>query len=232
MIPGTLNRNSRTGLGGSPAPPSPRGLVEHILVGGLPRCGSSLTMQMLDAGGMRVFGSFPSYEGDVDVAELAGAWRALEEPHVIKVIDPLAMVAVKIEIPPASRVIWLCRDFEQQARSQIKFFRASTPGLRIDAKRARGKLLQSLRTDTFKSLEMLGLHLGYARSDRDLSGRVLRVNFETLIARPAETASLFAGFLGRPDLDIERMARQVRKRGPEARARLLEYELVAAGGIL
>lgn len=90
-----------------------------LLVCGFGRCGTSLVMQMLAAGGIPVTGRGPSHEEMPPGAYRHNAdfWRSQYSGRAIKVLDPA------IRRPPAGlnyRVIWLERDFWQQALSQIK----------------------------------------------------------------------------------------------------------------
>lgn len=69
-------------------------MSEPVLVCGLGRCGSSVTMQMLQAGGYQTFGDWPDFE-----PEEAGSSRNI--PHLLSLIDTSA---VKILDPHISNV--------------------------------------------------------------------------------------------------------------------------------
>ncbi|MHB8286386.1 MAG: hypothetical protein ACYDD1_17175 [Caulobacteraceae bacterium] len=69
-----------------------RKLKPTIIVSGLGRCGSSLTMQMLNAAGVHCVGSFPSFEGPECEAFQEGfitaeRWAAVAG-RAVKLLDP------------------------------------------------------------------------------------------------------------------------------------------------
>ena len=87
------------------------------VVAGFGRCGSSLVMQMLAAGGMRTpYSSFPSYEIPHGIKVLMGELYG----GAVKILDP------HVHQPPKGHVyrfIWLDRDPVQQAKSMAKFWK-------------------------------------------------------------------------------------------------------------
>lgn len=85
-----------------------------IVVSGLGRCGSTMVMKMLDAGGLPVIGNKVSYE-DMRCIEVTKASKWLEEAqgHGIKILD------IQRQSLPGEfqyKVIWVRRDFKQQAK--------------------------------------------------------------------------------------------------------------------
>src|SRR5690242_18079420 len=92
-------------------------MIRPIIVSGLGRCGTSLVMQMLDAGGIPCHGPFPAYEPD-DVGVGRDLAKLLAIPKAFKMIDPHRDAL--FPSMQGVRVIWIDRDFEEQARSQVK----------------------------------------------------------------------------------------------------------------
>lgn len=91
------------------------------IVSGFGRCGSSLVMQMLNAGGMKTVGHYPSFEdpiANVGGPLLGGSTEvaALIDGCAVKILDPHSG-----RLPPWEyRVIWCKRAHLQQAKSQVK----------------------------------------------------------------------------------------------------------------
>ncbi len=90
------------------------------VVCGFPRCGSSLTMQMLEAAGVPVVGSFPAFEDRRVLAPIERGWFASLSGRAVKILDP------QLNVPPPevpTQFLWLRRDHHQQAKSTLKFLR-------------------------------------------------------------------------------------------------------------
>lgn len=175
-----------------------------ILVCGFGRCGSSLMMQMLAAGGVPTTGKWPDYEdGHAGVigGSIDAAWLESVRGHAIKVLDPH-----RVSIPRGDYgAIWLDRDPMEQARSQAKFLSlmAGIPSNRHTTR----ALAASYATDKPKAL----------RSLRDAGAGILHMTFEDLLdpCRLRDAVTALAAFLGhRRDLDEVAMLRAVRPRGP------------------
>jgi hypothetical protein len=170
-----------------------------VLVCGFGRCGSSLVMQMLEAGGFPVAGSFPDFECEqVNLARgiVDRAWLDSIEGHAVKILDPH-----KIVLPSrAYRSIWLDRDATEQAKSQVKFLKLR---MGISGNRSTVKGFAALnRRDRPKAMAALCA----AGSDRTLT-----LAFENLLSYPFGCAKSIAVHLG-AKLDLEAMARAVRPR--------------------
>lgn len=179
-----------------------------ILVAGNGRCGLTLMMQMLDASGFPVRGSFPGYEDDPIGSPLNYSGVA------IKVVDPLLW-----KMPDVPwRCIHLTRNPGQQARSAIKFLRAMT-GMRIPA-------------NYHAFAEGIVRNVAQFRALLKSKGvESLEVAFEQLLADPVAEFIRVAEWL-QCDLDVAAAVRQVRNRKPECLDGLLEIQLVDAGGLL
>jgi hypothetical protein len=110
--------------------------------------------------------------------------------------------------------VWIDRDVEEQARSQIKFLRAM--GVPADANRKNIRaFVAGLRSDRMKSLATL----------HRLKAEMTFITFEDLLQSPRLTAKAIAGAMGAP-IDIERMIAVVRPRSPTCFPGMLEAELM------
>lgn len=157
--------------------------MKSILVCGLPRCGSTLTMRMLAAGGLPTIGTEPDYEDDcmlwgrVSVATLDAI-----EGKAAKLLEPQRVTA-RIFDPDRVCVIFLRRDAVQQAASHIKMLRWA--GRRVDdSRRARRLMEASLRSDTARATAML----------RRSGCQSLVMPFEYLVSAPHQAAHYLAAF--------------------------------------
>lgn len=184
---------------------------EFVFVSGFTRCGSSLVMQMLSAGGMPVFYDFdmgyPAFETHFNTAgEIHGDMIG----HATKWLEPLR------SMPPCAaadaRTIWLTRNHREQAKSTIKF--ATALGLERSLAPSTARLSKSYDRDEIKS-----------RDEWGRIGPVLVVEFEMLVSDPKPEALRIAEFVGR-DLDIGAMVDQVIPRSSRCLSYLLEAELI------
>lgn len=143
-----------------------------IAVAGLGRCGSSLTMQLLDAAGFPTVGSFPAYEDDDHLAEMA--WHPSFGGRAFKFIDPHRWHALP---PTIDLLIWLDRDVGEQAASQIKFALFFQSGGRITTgtRQQRREMAGLLRRDRERARKVL---------DAVKVGRRIDLTFESLLCDP------------------------------------------------
>lgn len=162
------------------------------LICGFGRCGSSLVMQMLEAGGMPVTGAYPAFEHP-ETLNRGGAWLQQQVGKAVKVLDPQ-----RGGLPhgPKYRVIWLDRERTEQGRSQAKFVRLmmGLPGGRQTAR----AFAQSYVHDRPKAHAVF----------KAAGAPVLCLTFEGLLRSPYEAADLIAEFIN-PDLNAQAMARVV-----------------------
>lgn len=184
-----------------------------VIVAGLGRCGSSLTMQMLAAGGYPVVGEYPAFEPDS-----VRALRRQDNPPLY------AGRAVKLVFGSAwdwrtshrdALVLYCVRDPDEQAKSQIKFaslMQEITPDLSSPMVRRMRKLL---RKDDRRARDWL----------RPRAGEWLDVPFEDTINRPLAAAAGLAAFLG-GDLDVSAIANAVRMRTARCHPTLFEQTLL------
>lgn len=178
--------------------------ANHHAVGvcGFGRCGSTMLMTMLVAGGCPPAGhTQPPYEHDPATLEgrnLGG--------RCVKLLHGGAMA----EIPdgtPTWRFVWLDRDPVEQARSHLKFLTAFTATSRL-------RELAALES---------GLAASYAADRPVLLGALRRVgpvtliDYERTLAQPRKTAKLLRRWVW-PGLDVDAAAAVVHVRDGRCRA--------------
>lgn len=168
-------------------------MVETVLVCGHGRCGSSLVMQMLEAGGFPVYGEYPAFEPE-DVGFGRDMESLLHIGKAVKILDPQISAWPKRFI---ARVIWLSRDPKQQAKSQLKFLKTCNPELRGVPDNAWRELARSYKSDTRDAQRIF-----------DLAGvPMLILRFEVLLRSPLSAAVELSKFVG--GIDVERAAKVV-----------------------
>jgi len=175
-----------------------------LIIAGCARSGLSLTMQMLEAGGFPVFGTWPAYE-DYQLGEIPwGRCRG----KAVKVVD------THRQWPPPDnhRVIVLRRNLAFQALSTVQFM--SLMGWPATSTTDKRRLRKSIAQDR-KQIEQWAA--------RQVAWMLL--DFEQLIQQPLQSAREIEHFL-KTDLNLDAMARQVRPRGPEPQGCRIELELL------
>jgi hypothetical protein len=187
-------------------------------VAGLGRCGSSLTMQMLAAGGLLCVGSFPDFEVDeVNNRPVDRAWFAAQDGKALKWLAPHE-TPVPHDVPKA--VIWLTRDHEQQARSQYKLLRSAFTIVKPPSRRDVRAMASTLHADE-------------RRIWKSLERAPATFRFEELLRLPHHSAERIARFVatwGGPTLDVDAMAAAVIDRPPHCLPhRDIEAQLVSRG---
>lgn len=169
-----------------------------IIVAGLGRCGSSMTMQMLYAAGIICVGQRPAFEDDHCLQRIEAKWLSQQSGRAVKILDPQ-----RVGIPRGvdCAIIWLDRDAKEQAKSQIKFVEA-LDGIRIPTGAWRS-MRANLRADRAKAMTIIARH------------PVLKLSFEGMLGAPRLHAEQIAEFLA-PWFDlvdrIDFMATAVRRR--------------------
>jgi hypothetical protein len=178
-----------------------------LFVAGLGRCGTTMVMTMLDAGGFPVSGPRPAYEpaerweaGRPDMP-----WLSAQQGRAVKWLDPTRNFTLPGRLPVRPVVILLTRDAREQARSQIKLI-GDMVGL--VSKRAAAKGMErSIRRDVPLMRAKLGA-----------SAIVYPVEFEAVLVNPHWAArklqSIVAEHFG-ADFDEEVAQRVVIRRRPE-----------------
>lgn len=182
-----------------------------LFVSGFQRCGSSLVMQMLAAGGMPIVHDpemgYPSYETTLN---LSGAPLDAYDGHALKWLEPLHVAAPPVPFNVAT--IWLTRNHKEQSRSAVKFMRA-LPLTSADAR----SFKKSYDRDERPSVDVWRKR-----------GPVLVLPFERLLREPgvAEEIALFVEANGGLILNPVPMQREVRPRGVACLPYLLEVQLI------
>lgn len=178
-----------------------------IVVSGFGRCGSSLVMQMLAAGGVPCLGDYPAFES-----------RAMAKSgEAIKILDPHRANPTPYAIPPGACVIWLDRDPSEQADSLVKFTRILM-GFSYNREQRRA-LVRQLRADREQAMRAIGTR------------PKMIVPFESLLSTPAAWAKSIGAFVGLDGFDIIAAAGQVRLRSPKCASGLdMELDLMGSRG--
>lgn len=185
-----------------------------IVVAGLPRCGSSLTMQMLDAAGVPVVGEFPAYEPDGIEGQITPEFLEAHPNAAFKFLDPHLK---RLPVGPRYRFIFLTRSRRQQALSQMKMLRlmGMLQGSVTDAQMQMHE--ESLANEERKSLDMVRQH----------EGLTVVVRFEDIIARTESAVFRIADLLRLDSAAQERMRACVKPRSVSMFPGMLEVALMA-----
>lgn len=176
-----------------------------LFVAGLGRCGTTLVMTMLDAGGFPVSGPRPSYEipnrwraGRSDIT-----WLNLQGGKAVKWIDPTRNSSLLSKLNIESVVLLLERDAREQARSQIKLI---SEEVKIYGRRAEKAMERSIRRDS-----------PIVRARLRTRAIVYPMRFEDILKHPKRTADFLQRLIdvrfGQP-FDAERAAAVVIPRHP------------------
>ena len=184
------------------------------LVSGFGRCGSSLAMQMLAAGGMPVTGEYPIFEATCPVHVRGVDWWPSLAGKAVKVLYPHRMTPLDW-MDCEYRAIWLDRDPGEQAKSFQKFAAAFLP-VEIGGRMARRALIASYRADRPQCMAVL---------QRLCRGRVMAMRFERLLSHPRESAEAISQHLG-GSLNVDSMAAAVRPRLAKCMGGFLEMDLM------
>lgn len=194
--------------------------LPEIIVAGLGRCGSSMTMQMLWATGIPCAGSHPDFEDErASPLHFDGEWFSNLSGRAVKLLDAQLLPA-KLRIPTTAVIVWLDRDPSEQSRSMAKMLSAFS-GIEI-GRRARKAIEASIRRDTCLARSRL---LG----SNPLAA--IRLSFEDIVLRPYAEAERLAELLrncGHSAVSA-RMAGAIRNRPPTCLHGFLETSLIHGG---
>ncbi|MEM7453784.1 MAG: alkaline phosphatase family protein [Planctomycetota bacterium] len=165
----------------------------YTIVSGLPRSGTSLMMQMLEAGGLPAKTDGERIADD-DNPRGYYEWEAIKKvktnPDVLdeegleqKAIKAVTMVLEELPYAHNYKIIFMSRPIEEVASSQQKMIER----LQSDAPDQTGELMQRLVA-----------HRNYVRAKIESNPRmqVLEIDYPTLIEAPQEMAKLIGEFLG------------------------------------
>lgn len=186
-----------------------------IVVSGLTRCGSSLMIQMLYAGGCPIScepgNEMISGEHSDQLSALRDIALGLTSGMAIKCLDPH-----NFPLPPDKKYIfiWMRRDYKEQSKSIAKFMQMLL-GVKESKRTLARSFEQSLPNETRKCFRLYADH------------PFIEVRFEDLINNPKEESERVADFLKDVvTLDTNRMAFPVINRSTECYSGMLENELV------
>lgn len=166
-----------------------------IGVCGFGRCGSTMAMQMLVAGGVPVAGpADPPHE----LADIREAWELPLAGRCVKLLD----AALRVGQPPAAewRFLWMERRPVPQARSHLKFVAAMVGQQLPNPQHAASRLAESYRRDQPRALRILRK-----------AGPVLVLRYEDVLAAPRSSAQRIRDVLW-PALDVDAAAAVVHRR--------------------
>jgi hypothetical protein len=181
----------------------------RIKVSGLARCGSSLTLQMLAAGGFPCWGIAPDYES-------ATAPYDHVTPMAFKILKPQMLLRTY----PSDVTLWLDRDVDEQAKSVVKYVE----------KKIHKKRFPKWRRREMTATTVEELRQQYRDADRWLKGEPhIRFAFEDMVDDPRS-------FIDRVDselslgLDIDGAMSVYVRRGPSCLPFFLEARLLKEQG--
>ncbi|PBC01790.1 hypothetical protein [Mesorhizobium sp. WSM3860] len=191
--------------------------VPAIVVGGLGRCGTSLMMQMLYAGGVSCVGEWPAFEGSASMFGSfdPNAFAALRG-QAIKLIAPAEHPIFDM---PKHIVIWLDREPHEQAKSQLKMVSAMFGSVATNRRSIRS-MVAGIRSERPSNMAAVG-----AKSRCP----TLLMSFERLLTQPTVATDAIAAFLqshGYKELNVSAMRRQIRRRYPTCYPGMMEIELL------
>lgn len=189
-------------------------MIPAVIVTGLGRCGSSMMMQMLAAGGVYCRGKAPAYEDGAYSEKVTPDMIEAVRGGAVKILDPhrTGLPAAQWE----ARVILMERRPGEQAKSAAKMLE-QLEGLPI-------KKFQLNRLEKGMRHEIVAVRAAIAGLPQ------LRLQFEEVLADPSGTAERVAEFLA-PfwHLDQAAMAAVVLKRPPTCMPDLsIELQLAQA----
>lgn len=186
-------------------------MYDATIVTGHGRCGSSVVMQMLQAGGIPVTGGYPAFED----ASYRG--REIKDGKAWKCLD----IQVPQLAPKRGNYRWIVctRDRKEQAKSQVKFARFFGMPMKDDPMTI-SKLIGSYKRDTPRMLETI----------RQWGGPVLHLEFEVILGDPEEVANAMHDF-GLENFNVQKAASVVRKRSSDCYEGMLEVELYNSAAV-
>jgi len=173
------------------------------IVSGLPRSGTSLMMQMLDAGGLPVL-SDGERKADTDNPKGYLEWERIKQlpkdPNLIaeaegKVVKVISQLILSLPAGHEYRVVFMQRPLPEVLRSQDEMLRRRC----ADSNSGTSAIEEAFQRHLIDVNKWLA---GQANM------QVLRVHYHRILREPKAVAEEVAAFLQAP-LDIEAMVRQV-----------------------
>jgi predicted AlkP superfamily phosphohydrolase/phosphomutase/tetratricopeptide (TPR) repeat protein len=177
-----------------PKPDEKRSGKIFVLVSGLPRSGTSLMMQMLDAGGMKIL-TDEKRTADVDNPKGYYEWEPIKQigtkPELLdeegfdgRAIKCISMLLQSMPLKHNYKVIFMTRPIDEVAQSQHKMIdRLATTGAELDTEQLR-RGLTAHRNETRNWLKSVP-HMEF-----------IEVDYPTLVQDPMPQIARLVDFLG------------------------------------
>lgn len=178
---------------------------------GFGRCGTSMVMKMLDAGGLPPLDDASRGSYEVSVEQLLTRPPADLLGRAVKLLDHVHWHGDSTLPDAPWRFIWCERNTRQQAASMVKFLAQLAPEVRMVGNQA-SKFRASFERDQPAAIRGL--------QDR---GPLIRLKFERVLHDPLAAAQRLADFV---DVDPYAAANAVHRRPPEC-APDLAFEFAA-----
>ena len=175
-----------------------------LVVAGLGRCGSTMVMHMLAAGGQPCVGTAPAFEVD-EAMSIDRSWFNSLRGQAVKVLNPHE-VGIPDDVP--RRTIYLERRVEEQAKSICKLL-SLVDGRPVPSARYRRLMQDSLKRDNKTAKAMLRLPTGPKNS-----GRLIVMQFEEILAFPHQAARQLSMMAMVGSFDVAAAAAIVQHRSP------------------
>jgi hypothetical protein len=160
--------------------------LKTVIVAGCGRCGSTLLMHMLHAGGMPVIvDNYVSYELDAKYYRSLGLLKErmlLKTGSAIKLLD---FHRITFKDAEDFKVIYLRRNETQQAKSQLKLIKATNPGIPIKGSQPFKPIARQIKKDDAAALKKL----------KDQNYSFITIWFEDLINVKQTSVKNIATFL-------------------------------------
>ncbi|SMO63890.1 hypothetical protein [Paracoccus laeviglucosivorans] len=177
-----------------------------LLIAGLGRCGTTMLMTMLDAGGFPVTGPRPNYEDARRFGPLRAdmEWLAEQSGRAVKLIDPLRYKITSASFPVPPVILLMERRNSEQARSQVKLLTALG-----EYRNPQRQVVKAMQRSIARDTPLLRAQMG------KLTDNVFRVRFEDVLSVPATVAKALAAISRRKfglDFDIRAARDAVIKR--------------------
>jgi sulfotransferase family protein len=178
------------------------------IVSGLPRSGTSLMMQMLDAGGLTAL-SDGERKADTDNPKGYLEWERIKqlpkEPDLIaeaegKVVKVISQLILSLPVGHEYRVVFMQRPLPEVLKSQDEMLRRRGNADSV----ATSEAVASAIGEAFQR-HLVEVNQWFARRE---NVQVLKVHYHRLLREPKVVAAEVAAFLEVP-LDVDAMAAQV-----------------------
>ncbi len=176
-----------------------------LLIAGLGRCGSTMVMEMLAAGGHPVVGSKPDFEEEAALPTLRSRGPQVYVGSAVKVLEMHRGCLSSLPGGARYRAVWLDRTPREQARSMSRFLAAA--GAAPENRAVIRRLERGLDRDRPVALTNLRNAVG---------DQLLMLRFEEILVDPLSIARRLAAWSD-IDLDPVQMAAAVHVRSPKCR---------------